>query len=364
MPEERPPIPRRPSLIISAILAVLIFGILALLAEGLFRSTRLNSLLLIRSLGIFHNQFEIKWFGLKDFVEENGGVDVILLGSSMVNTGINPQILATDYKALTGNDLRIYNFGVEGMTVYPNSRIARLLVEQYHPGALLFVTEMRDYAAANGVEVAEQFLADEWVTARLGGKETFRAWLKENSAFLQHILPFRNWSRADFLDTFLLSVRRLGDVSASGYEADSKIGWKVKFQPDPNDWREKENFALFSNYSIDPQRLDNLAEILSLTEQGTQVIITELPLYPTYFTYFGGESVHQEYLAQIAPFITAHQGIFLPPFSYKVLPVDYRVDYYHLNFKGAVRYSWLLGNQLVALCQDEGICLQRVAETP
>jgi len=364
MPEERPPIPRRPSLIISAILAVLIFGILALLAEGLFRSTRLNSLLPIRSLGIFHNQFEIKWFGLKDFVEENGGVDVILLGSSLVNTGINPQILATDYKALTGNDLRIYNFGVEGMTVYPNSRIARLLVEQYHPGALLFVTEMRDYAAANGVKVAEQFLADEWVTARLGGKETFRAWLKENSAFLQHILPFRNWSRADFLDTFLLSVRRLGDVSACGYEADSKIGRKVKFQPDPNDWREKENFALFSNYSIDPQRLDNLAEILSLTEQGTQVIITELPLYPTYFTYFGGESVHQEYLAQIAPFITAHQGIFLPPFSYKVLPVDYRVDYYHLNFKGAVRYSWLLGNQLVALCQDEGICLQRVAETP
>jgi hypothetical protein len=35
------------------------------------------------------------------------------------------------------------------------------LVEQYHPGALLFVTEMRDYAAANVVEVAEQFLADE-----------------------------------------------------------------------------------------------------------------------------------------------------------------------------------------------------------
>jgi hypothetical protein len=36
MPEERPPIPRRPSLIISAILAVLIFGILALLAEATF----------------------------------------------------------------------------------------------------------------------------------------------------------------------------------------------------------------------------------------------------------------------------------------------------------------------------------------
>lgn len=346
------------SLIISAIIGVILFVSLSLLLEGLFRWTRLDGFLQLRSMGVYHNQFEIKWFTLKDFVRENNGVDVIILGNSMVNTGIDPVILSNQYAAQTGNELRVFNFGVEGLTVAPNSVLARLLVQEYHPGALIFVTEMRDYTAANGVEVEEQLLSDEWLTARLGAKTTFRTWLIDNSPHVQHLLPFRNWSREDFPDTFLMSTHRFKNTTPAGYEPDRNTEGKVSIPPNPDDPAEQLLFEMFANYTLDPGRLENLADILALNREGTQILITELPLHPNYFVYFGGERVHEDYLAELVPFITSRDGVFLPPLSADLIPDEYRSDYYHLNYMGAGVYSALLADQLAALCVDEGTCLK------
>ncbi len=163
------------SLITSLIIGTLLFLGLILLFEGLFRWTRLDQVFSWRSLGIYHGQFEIKWFALKDYARQNGGVDVLLLGNSMVNTGIDPDVLAAEYESLTGESLRVFNFGVEGLTIAPNSVIARILNAKYHPGTIIFVTEMRDYAAANGLEIEQQLLSDEWMIARQGGEETARS---------------------------------------------------------------------------------------------------------------------------------------------------------------------------------------------
>ena len=346
------------SLIVSAVIGVLVFALLSLLIEGLLRWTRLDSLLQNRSLGVYHNQFEIKWFTLKDFVRENGGVDVIIMGNSMVNTGIDPEVLARHYAEKTGAQPRIFNFGVEGLTIAPNSALARLLVDEYHPGTLVFVTEMRDYTAANGVDVERMLLSDEWLTACLGGQPTFRVWLKNNSSLIQHLLPFRNWSRDDFLDTFLLSAHRYTNTTDTGYEPEKNPAGTSLVPPDPEDPKEKPMFAMFSNYTLDSGRLSNLEEILSLGGDDTQVLITELPLHPNYFAYFGGASVHEDYLEALIPFITSREGIFLVPISPDQIPDSYRMDYYHLNYKGAELYSVLLADQLAGLCIKEGVCLQ------
>jgi len=348
------------SLIISAIIGVILFASLSLLLEGLFRWTRLDGFLQLRSMGVYHNQFEIKWFTLKDFVRDNDGVDVIILGNSMVNTGIDPDILVKQYAAQTGNELRIFNFGVEGLTVAPNSVLARLLVQEYHPGALIFVTEMRDYTAANGVEVEEQLLNNEWLTARRGEKSTFRTWLIENSTHIQHLLPFRNWSREDFPDTFLMSIHRFKNTTHAGYEPDRNTEGKVSISPDPDDPAEQLLFEMFANYTLDPSRLENLADILALKRGETQILITELPLHSNYFVYFGGEHVHEDYLAELVPFITSRDGVFLPPLSPDLIQDDYRSDYYHLNYMGARVYSALLADQLAELCLTEGVCLRTV----
>lgn len=346
------------SLIVSVVIGVILFVMIVPLLEGLFRWTRLDTSLQLRSMGVYHNQFEIKWFTLKDYVRENGGVDVIILGNSMVNTGIDPDILTQRYAYQTGIELRVFNFGVEGLTVAPNSVLARILVEEYHPRALIFLTEMRDYTAANGVEVERSLLGDEWFVARSGGKKTFTVWLKENSLLLQHILPYRNWNRDDFPDTYLSSVRRFANTTDSGYEADYFPFGNAWVPPDRENPAEQQLFEMFSNYSMDPGRLSNLADMLSLTTKGTQVWITELPLHPNYFVYFEDDSAHAEYLKDIQKFITSRGGVFLPPLDSELIPDSFRSDYYHLDYQGAMIYSALLADQLASLCLSEGSCLQ------
>ena len=354
---------RKPrSLLTSLLLGTCIFLGLVFLFEGLYRWTRLDQVVGWRSLGIYHSQFEIKWFELKDFVQANGGVDVLLLGNSMVNTGIDPEVLASEYETLTGEPLRVFNFGIEGLTVAPNSVIARILQAKYHPGTIIFVTEMRDYAAANGLAVERQLLSDEWITARRGGKETTRAWLKENSSALQHLLPFRNWSRADFLDVFLMQARRFADTTDSGYEPDSNVGENIDIPPDPADPEEKEDFDLFADLSIDPGRLINLKSILDLKNDGALVIITEMPVHPNYFTYFGGEQAHDRYLDDLVPYIIDNQGVYLPPPPWQRIPLFSRVDHHHLNVIGAIIYSRILAGQLADLCMGDNICLRAAME--
>ena len=350
------------SLLTSLLLGVCFFIGLLLLFEGLFRWTDLDRVFKWRSLGTYHGQFEIKWFELKDYARANGGVDVLLLGNSMVNTGIDPDVLTAEYETLSGEPLRVFNFGVEGLTVAPNSVIARMLAARYHPGTIIFFTEMRDYEAGNGLEVERQLLTDQWMTARQGGRETARAWLIENSSVLQHLIFFRNWSRADFLDASLMQARRFADTTPSGYEPDANVGENIDIPPDPADPEEQEDFMLFSDFSIDADRLEDLKSILELREGGTLVIITEMPVHPNYFTYFGGEGAHDEYLETLVPFIEENGGVYLPPPAWQRIPLFSRVDHHHLNVIGAILYSRMLAQNLADLCLNQNTCLQPAAQ--
>jgi hypothetical protein len=348
---------RSGSLLLSLVIGILLFGLLFGLTELLTRRDAPQSGLNVRSVGSYHSQFEIKWFKLQDFVRRNGGVDVLLIGNSMVNTGIDPKVLTREYQKRTGQTLRIFNFGVEGLTVAPNSDLVKVLVEEFHPGTLLFVTEMRDYSALNGLEVERQFITDEWLTARITGSDTASTWLKDRSTALQKLLPLRNWSRFDFLDNFLMTIRRYGDTSSQGYEADRNTGEDIDVPPDPNDPKEAENFALFADYGMDAERLADLAQIVSFADAEHAVFVTELPLYPTYFVYFGGEGVHTQYLAALENVVSQNGGVLLRPLSWKLIPLEDRVDHHHLNYLGAPLYSELLAEQLADACQSGQGCL-------
>lgn len=348
---------RRGSLLWSLVIGLVAFLVLLGLAEYAYRRQPLTEQVNLRSLGVYHSQFEIKWFKLQDYARRHNGVDVILVGNSMVNTGINPQVLARRYEEQTGDSLRIFNFGIEGLTVAPNADLVKALVEEFHPGSIVFVTEMRDYTAANGLEVESQFLSDEWLSARISGSSTPRSWLKDNSAILQKLLTLRNWSRADFLDNLLMSIRRYGDTSGSGYEADRNTGENIDQPPNPADPKEQENFKLFSNYSMDPGRIADLQRILANGSEKRTVFVTEMPIYPTYFVYFGGEPVHAQYLSDLQEIVANDRAVFLQPVSWELIPMEGRVDHHHLNYIGAPLYSELLADQLADSCVQNQVCL-------
>ena len=329
------------------LLTVSFFIIIAAVLELLARTSWLETVSPYRSVGNFDYQSEIKWFRLQDYVKSHGAVDIIILGSSLANTGVDPDIVAETYYRQTGVHPRMFNFGLEGMTIAPNSVIARLLVERYHPAVLIYITEMRDYIAGLGLEYETPFLHDPWLQYQTGSFNP-AGWLVDHSYALQHYLPFRNWPSSDFPNTVSLYIKRYHQTSASGYEPDMGVGTNINVPPDPHDPAEAQNFKDYGNYQIAASRLNDLKSVLDFSKaQGTLVWLVEMPVHPTFYVYVGGETVHEQFQQTISSFVTANGGWFLPAQAcLKNIPLDGRSNRWHLNYIGAPVFSACLGGQL------------------
>jgi hypothetical protein len=344
---------------VALLLAVVFIVVSFLFLKIVARKGFLNTLSQRESLGIYPTPmgqyFDIKWYGLENYVTQNGGVDVILIGSSAVNSGFDPNIVAATYFNLTGKRLRIYNFGIEGLDIVPNSIYAQILVQKYHPALVLFGMLPRDYLGSDNADVNQQFLSSPWIKFQ-SGEWDLAGFLIDRSPLLRHYLPYRNWMRSDFLNALIANNHRTNRTSSSGYEPDNYTGTNLDQHPNPSDPAEKETFAKYSDFKIDPARLDCLQTILNLQKAGTtRVIVMEMPLQPTFYDYLGGISVYQEYQNEIASFVTASGVLFFPSNGDPQIPGNGRSDRTHLNKFGAPVMSTYLGTQLAALTNKDGI---------
>jgi hypothetical protein len=350
---------KKPRLGISRFLlwALVFLIVFSLLLDGL-GSTILAQISPQESLGInpspTGSNFEVKLYLLKGYVAKNGGVDILLIGSSVVNTGLDPDVVAQTLFDLTGKKLRIFNFGVEGLDIVPNSVYAKILVKEFHPALLIFGTIPRDYLASDNADLNAAFLASPWIRYQ-SGEWNFPGWLIANAAALRHYLPYRNWMRSDFFTIRSIYFYRISRTSASGYEPDHAIVTNLDIPPDPNDPSEIEAFAKYRDYKVDPSRLASLEAILSLQGQGsTRVIVMNLPLEPTFYDYMGGTSVYQQYLRVIETAVVNAGGQFISSNDAPQIPPDGRPDREHLNHIGAPVLSVYLGERLAALAKADG----------
>jgi hypothetical protein len=328
---------------------LVIFLLTIFIIEFAARTSWAKKTFLYHSLGSFHFQFEIKWFRLEDYIEKNEGVDVIILGSSLVNTGLDPDVMSQTYFEQTGKHLRIFNFGVEGLSIVPNSVIAKILVDQYHPALLIYVTEMRDYIAGIGMEYEQGFMSGSWIQSRQG-KFNFVGWLIDNSMALQIFLPYRNWMRTDFPQSIHTLRYRSLATSTTGYDPENAIGENIDSPPIPDTPAEINNFETYGNYQIAPSRVVNLENILSLGKNGdTRVLIVEMPVHPTFYVYVGGETVHKQFQGTISSIVLKDGGSFIPAESCSDIPLEGRANRWHLNKLGAPAFSTCLGRQLATL---------------
>ena len=327
-----------------------IFLAVCLLLELAARTTWAQTTFPYRSVGNFDYQFEIKWFRLQDYARQNGGVDVILLGSSLVNTGIEPYIMERYNFEQTGKKLRIFNFGVEGLTVTPNSLIARLLIRKYHPALLIYVTEMRDYMASTGLEYQVPFLSSPWIRYQEGNPNVI-GWLIDHSKALQYFLPYRNWMRADFPQTYFSLTSRSQKTSPDGYEPELVWGNNVDLYPNPSNPDDANYFILYGNFQISPARLESLQKILALKQEGTRIVVVEMPVHPTFYVFVGGETVHQQFQQTIASVVRSDGGTFIPAEACDI-PVKGRANRWHLNYMGAPVFSRCLGERIAVLAHQ------------
>jgi hypothetical protein len=303
------------------------------------------------------SNFEVKWYLLQQYVARNGGVDILLIGSSVVNTGLDPDIVAQTLFDLTGKKLRIFNFGVEGLDIVPNSIYAKLLVREFHPALLIFGTIPRDYLATDNADVNLAFLANPWIRYQ-AGEWNFPGWLIAHSEALRRYLPYRNWMRADFPTLRANLIYARAHITDSGYIADHYVGTGLDAPPDPNDPSEMDAFAKYSNYTIDPSRLACLEAILSLQKEGsTRVIVMNLPLDSTFYDYMGGASVYMQYENAIEAAVLNAGGLFIASNDAPQFPPDGRSDREHLNLNGAPVLSVYLGTRLADMAKADDALL-------
>jgi len=340
---------------------LLLLVILLAAAEGLARTSWVQQRLEVASLGNYHYQFEIKWFQLQRYVRAHDGVDVIFLGSSLVNSGIQPEEVNQAYvEASGGPALRIFNFGVEGLTVQPNSVVARLLVESFHPKTLIFGTEIRDYAANNGVETAEKFLSDPWVRYRMG-EFNLRGWLAEHSAAARYFLAYRNWMTWDFAENHSQVIRRTNALTEDGYDVENRVADRDQLDVDPSNPEDAEALQIFAGFQIDEGRLENLRSLLDLQQEtGVRVLVVEMPVTPQFYQFFEqGIAAHEEFLQVVSSEVEAGGGLFTPALTEDQLPENGRSDRVHLSKYGAAVFSRTLGAWLAELSTQQGIDLRQ-----
>ena len=342
----------------SVFVPIAILVVLFVILEFLARSSAAQRVFPMRSYGNYHTQFEIKWQKLEKYVHENGGVDVILLGNSMVNTGIDPEVFVKYLSGTNSENLRVFNFGVEGLTIVPMVDLTRLLIDTYHPGTIIYYTELRDFIAGNGDDVAETFLSNKWLQYRLG-QISITGWIVDHSLALQSFLSWRYWAKSDFFDDYLNNLQRWKNTRLDGYEPEIWITSFTGEFPDPGNPKDMEMYALYGNFTIDPARLESLKTLLAFEQSGTKIWITEFPAYPGFYEYFGGQQVYEEYLLAIREHISEQGGVFIPPINPDLIPLLGRFDDHHVNFLGANIYSGLQARQLARICQDENLCLAR-----
>lgn len=332
-------------LIRAGLILILLIGLI----EGVLRFIQPD--ILPRSVGSNQYQLEIKLLKLEAFIEEYSGVDILIIGSSVTNTGFIPEEIQDAIYQETGQTLRIFNFGVEGFTINLNNQIIEYIVNKYQPKVILLGSEIRDFSDKTAIGTTKRVMSSEWIQ-HIGGETDLTGWLAENSLTMQYYLALRNWTREDYLTQRAKYLLRESKTLLDGYEADKGVVYLTP--PDPNNPDHVEVLNIFAGFTISPERLDALESFLEIgIGHDIPIIIVEFPTAPEFFLFFGGgENDHLLYTQTLQSTTEANQGYFIPALPPENIPYNGRSDYSHINERGAIVFSRYVGEALVSILSD------------
>ena len=336
-------------------LTLLMFILVTGIAEIIVRSNTFQSILREPEMGSSHYQVGRKLARLDAIVENSGPIDCLIVGSSMVDVGFDPRSFREGYKNGGEQDIRCFNFGIDASTAASSAAIAKVLIDDYQPRLLIYGTDARDYAVPSEDKDPAVILESNWIRYRTG-HFTLDGWLLEHSYLYRYRFILSGLSRFDLEDTLRSQTRLTFEIRSDGFTPLTTVATYINDQPDPQDdsFEVTYNTRLFSSYKILEENLTALENIMSYNEQGTQVIIIEMPVSDGLFYFFGnGTDDFQRFTAQVDQLANAHQVPFWQTTTLDMIPDDGWFDYSHLNTTGAAIFSNWLGQQ-VSTAENEG----------
>lgn len=321
----------------------LLLGGLALLlfmgiAEGVTRFyAAVNPGTRTPSYGLESYFFELKMRRLDEMVAKRGGVDIIFLGSSMVNRGMDPEIFEEEYQALTGKPVRSFNMGIPGIKSKDASLLAMILARRYKPNLIVYGTSMRDF---DGQFEPKDILDNPWVRYKTG-QWNLDGWLRDNFLAYRYFLVHRNWMKRDYY--IQLEERDFWDkrLTSQGFSKSNV----VDIQDDVAG--NKDAVEFYKGYFLDPAYLVALGRMLELQSGGTKIIVAEMPVSLGFIQAYPHKWEDQNFFVeQVTRVAQEHGTQFLPTTGSIPIPEDGWFSPNHLNTTGAKAFTLWLAQQI------------------
>jgi hypothetical protein len=327
--------------------------------EAFVRSPFFQSRTMAPTLNSVHRQFEWQWQRLKEVAQQDGKVDCIVLGNSMVVSGFDPIAFADAYAEQTGERLQCVNFGVDAIPTATAGALAKILVDEYQPRLLIYGTSARDLAVSRNDYDTTVILDLPWLQHKLGNFNP-EGWLLEHSVLYRSRRLLYNLSRLSFRDTLRSYYGPPKEQGRLGYDPVFEATENVAVPPDPSsgDYQVQYNYGLLANYKILPENRAGLELLLQQQGEGSQLLLVEMPVPDTYFDFYddaGNE--YRSFLDSVGEAAERHSVPFWQTVPLRQIPLEGWMDYTHMNAQGATIFSTWLGKEVGEAVQSGELAL-------
>ncbi len=277
--------------------AVFLLAVIILAGEGLIRLGMRLDLWPAPLLGTANAELDVKIQAL-DKITQKEPVDCIFLGSSQLDTAINPVVFSEAYERETGVVLNCYNFSLGTLTAGPAGKIATLLVYRYHPKLLVVGLSARDFSRDFG-ELTRPLTADPWVKDHLA-QPNLTGRLTEQSMLFRFLNQTRVAFNPDYQAFRLRLKRQLAPDGFLQYTGNDLTIDTTMFIP---------------KYKLNAEDLSGLDEAMAMKDQGVKVILLEVPVYPDFLpNYVEGDT--EKYFTAFRVPIQQRVDVYGVPFVY------------------------------------------------
>jgi hypothetical protein len=321
--------------------AAVFLALLVGLAEASLRILPWPNNLAPPTMGSRHLELGRKLYLLEAWVKEEGPIECIALGSSIVNLGFDPEAFSRGYEAATGEAIQCFNFALDAMPAVAAAAIADIVVADFQPALLIYGADPRDLAIEAGEEDAAALLDGPWIRYRQGDFQ-WAGWL------LEHSYSYR---RSELLGLAL--KLRLEDVyweptwhTRLGFTPMDGVSLDVNEPADPTLSTSAYYYDQLGDYALEEENIAGLGRIMSQGGPDLRVLTVEMPVADGYLFYFGdGERDYQRYVSLVRRLSNERQVTFIETRGRDLIPAGGWFDRSHLNNAGASAFGEWLGRQ-------------------
>jgi hypothetical protein len=316
------------------VLALLIAVAAAGVCEAVARMDGVRERLSPESVGSGQQQLDRKLVLLREAIAGRGPVDALFLGSSQVHRAIDPSLVAGP----AGRELRLFHFGLNGISEVGQVPVAEILVKKYHPRLIVVGVSSYGMDDRRDIRFGEHLEASPWFRFH-SGRFDLDGWLLEHSYAMRQYQGYLYWSNPD-AEKLEVQERAVNGMESDGHGA---------FEPDRFRDVDEEAAAALADFRVSPSHVAALDELFALRSPELEVVAVEMPVHPHVIESYGrGAADHEAALAAIEQVAAKHGVTFWRFPDEPPIPADAWHDFVHLDRSGTAIYSAWLGGKLGA----------------